>query len=76
MRGDPVFRAENALCEDAVLRAEIELLGGRNGDVVEAVEESEGMEWWVGFGDWAECFVGDAVGGVDYAFCFFAVEVG
>jgi hypothetical protein len=64
------------LREDAVLRAEIELLGGGNGDVVEAVEEGEGMEWWVGFGDGAQCFVGDAVWGVDYAFCFFAVEVG
>jgi hypothetical protein len=76
MCGDPVFGSEDALREDAILGTEIELLSRGYGDVVEAVEESEGVEGWIGFGDWTEGFMRDAVWRVDYAFCFFAVDAG
>jgi hypothetical protein len=62
---NPILGTQYPLRQDAVLGSEVELLGGGDGDVVQAVQESEDVEGGVGFGDGAECGVGDAVGCVD-----------
>lgn len=72
VRSDPVFRTQNSLRLHAVLCAKVQLLGGGYADVVEAVEEGEGFELGVGFGDGAQRGVRDAVGGVDDGLCCLA----
>lgn len=71
MRGDPVFCAQEPLGQQPVFRAQIQLLRRGEADGVEPVQEGEGVQWGVGGGDGGEGLRGDAVGGVEDAFCGF-----
>lgn len=51
MRSNPILSAKNPLRKNAVLRSEIKLLCCGDGYVVQTVQESEGMQWRVCFGD-------------------------
>lgn len=69
MRGDPVPRPQRALGQQAVARAEIQLLGGRDAHVVQAVQEGEDAQRRVGERQGRERRVWDAVRRVEEGFC-------
>lgn len=68
MGADPVARPQQLLGLVGVVGAEVELLGQGDGDVVQAVQEGEGLDRGLGGGDLGEGGAFDAVGGVDDGF--------
>jgi hypothetical protein len=64
VRRNPVPRLQHPLRENAVLRAEIELLRRADADVVQPVQESEDPKLGLGGRDGCQSGVWDAVGRV------------
>ncbi len=73
MCADPILRAEQSLRGETVMRPEVQL--GSDADIVEPVQESEGLDGWGSFRDGCESGRMDTVRCIDHSFGFSSTEI-